>query len=263
MTGFTAKSRPMTDPTTATVRSQYEALPYPPRDPEGERRELLRTWLDDLPMIAHYGYGGAQPFGQGFRVLVAGGGTGDGTLFLAEQLRHTNAEVVHLDLSSARIAIAQKRAEVRGLGNIRWVRASLLELPALGLGTFDYINCVGVLHHLDDPDAGLKALLGALKEDGVLGLMVYALYVRTGVYQVQSLMRLVNEDAPDAEEQVARTKAMLAALPRGNWFKRGEDLYSDHRRGAPGSTIFSSTRATVPTRWASCTTGSKAPTRCT
>ena len=30
------------------VRAQYEALPYPPRNPEDERRELRRTWLDDL-----------------------------------------------------------------------------------------------------------------------------------------------------------------------------------------------------------------------
>jgi SAM-dependent methyltransferase len=225
----------MTDSTTATVRGQYEHLPYPHRDPESERRELRRTWLDDLPMIAHYGYGGAHPFGKGFRVLVAGGGTGDGTIFLAEQLRQTDAEVVHLDLSSASIAIAQKRAEIRGLGNIRWVRESLLDLPRLDVGAFDYINCVGVLHHLDDPDAGLKALLGVLKDDGVLGLMVYALYGRTGVYQMQSLMRLVNEGASDAGERLARTKEILAALPRGNWFKRGEELYSDHQRGDAGT----------------------------
>src|SRR5262245_18572764 len=192
----------MTDTTTATVRSQYEHLPYPHRDPENERRELRRTWLDDLPMIAHYGYGGAQPFQQGFRVLVAGGGTGDGTIFLAEQVRNTDAEVVHLDLSSARRTLAQKRAEIRGLKNIRWMHESLLDLPRLGLRTFDYINCVGVLHHLDDPDAGLKALLGVLKDDGVLGLMVYALYGRTGVYQMQSLMRLVNESEPDAGERL-------------------------------------------------------------
>ena len=225
----------MTDSTTTTVRSQYEHLPYPHRDPENERRELRRTWLDDLPMIAHYGYAGAQPFGKGFRALVAGGGTGDGTIFLAEQLRQTDAEVVHLDISSASIAIAQKRAEIRGLGNIHWVRESLLDLPRLGLGTFDYINCVGVLHHLDDPDAGLKALLGVLKNDGVLGLMVYAVYGRTGVYQMQSLMRLVNEGAAEAGERLARTKEILSALPRGNWFKRGEELYSDHQRGDAGT----------------------------
>ena len=35
---------------------------------------------------------------------------------------------------------------------------SLLDLPTLGLGSSDYIDCCGVLHHLADPPAGLAAL---------------------------------------------------------------------------------------------------------
>ncbi len=155
------------------VREQYERLPYPPCDPEDDNRRLVTTWLDDLPMVNHYCFGGAQSFARGFRVLVAGGGTGDGTIYLAEQLRATDAEIVHLDLSEASINIARRRAEIRKLENIRWVHDSLLSLPRLGLGEFDYINCVGVLHHLADPDAGLEALLSVKKPSGALGVMVY------------------------------------------------------------------------------------------
>jgi hypothetical protein len=85
----------MSDSPFSKVREQYELLPYPPANPEDERRRLVRTWLDDLPMINHYCFGGRQSFAGGFRALVAGGGTGDGTLFLAEQLRHTDARIVH------------------------------------------------------------------------------------------------------------------------------------------------------------------------
>ena len=216
------------------VRGQYEALPYPPRDPADEKKRLLRTWLDDLPMINHYCFGGRQPFDAGFRALVAGGGTGDGTIFLAEQLRHANAEVVHVDISAASLDIAKRRAEVRGLANIRWIEASLLDIPRLGLGAFDYINCVGVLHHLEDPDAGLRALLGVLKDGGAIGIMVYARHGRAGVYQMQELMRRVNEGADTRAARIENTKQVLQALPRSNWFKRGEDLYQDHRNGDAG-----------------------------
>ena len=34
-----------------------------------------------------------------FRVIVAGGGTGRDTNYLAEQLNHTNAEIVYMDFS--------------------------------------------------------------------------------------------------------------------------------------------------------------------
>lgn len=220
------------------VKKQYEALPYPPRNPEDDRNRLAQTWLEDLPMINHYCFAGKQSFQNNFRALVAGGGTGDATIYLAEQLRHTDAEVVHLDMSEASIAIAKKRAEIRRLTNITWVYDSLLNLPELSLGKFDYINCSGVLHHLPDPDDGLKALRSVLKEDGAIGLMVYATTGRTGVYQMQALMRMINghsgADKPDEFGKISNTRDLLNCLPASNWFKRGEDLYQDHKMGDSG-----------------------------
>jgi SAM-dependent methyltransferase len=220
------------------VKKQYEALPYPHRNPDDDRNRLAQTWLEDLPMINHYCFAGKQSFQNHFRALVAGGGTGDATIYLAEQLRHTNAEVVHLDMSAASIAIAKKRAEVRHLTNITWVYDSLLNLPKLSIGKFDYINCSGVLHHLVDPDEGLKALRSVLKEDGSIGLMVYATTGRTGVYQMQTLMRMVNGTANseklDELDKISNTRDLLNCLPSTNWFKRGEDLHQDHKNGDSG-----------------------------
>jgi SAM-dependent methyltransferase len=219
------------------VRNQYEALPYPPCDPQDEHQRLTQTWLEDLPMINHYCFAGKQSFRNGFRALVAGGGTGDATIFLAEQLRATNAQVVHLDMSAASIALAQERARIRGLTNISWVHDSLLNLPDLGLAPFDYINCSGVLHHLADPDLGFRALRSVLKDGdqpGALGLMVYATTGRTGVYQMQALMRMVNGTETDAGRKIANTRELLASLPGSNWFLRSEDLHHDHRMGDAG-----------------------------
>ena len=209
------------------VREQYERLPYPPCDPEDDNRRLVTTWLDDLPMVNHYCFGGAQSFARGFRVLVAGGGTGDGTIYLAEQLRATDAEIVHLDLSEASINIARRRAEIRKLENIRWVHDSLLSLPRLGLGEFDYINCVGVLHHLADPDAGLEALLSVKKPSGALGVMVYGTYGRTGIYQMQSLLRMISGDAATIPAKLEIAKEVLQHLPSSNWYSRGRTPNGD------------------------------------
>ena len=216
------------------VRQQYEALPYPPCDPEDDHRRLATTWLEDLAMINHYCFAGRQSFRQGFRALMAGGGTGDATIFLAEQLRQTDAQVVHLDLSAASIAIAQRRAQIRGLDNITWIHDSLLNLPQRGLAPFDYVGCSGVLHHLQDPDQGLRALLDVLAPGGALGLMVYGAAGRTGVYQMQALMQLVNGDEQDIARKIASTRDILGSLPPSNWFKRGEDLYHDHKTGDAG-----------------------------
>ena len=216
------------------VRDQYEALPYPACDPQDEHRRLQRTWLEDLAMINHHGHAGRQGFRGGYRVLVAGGGTGDATIFLAEQLRDHGARIVHLDISGSSIAIAQERARIRKLDNITWIHDSMLNAPSLGLGTFDYISCAGVLHHLEDPDAGLRALLAVLAPQGVMGLMVYGAIGRTAVYQMQSLLRMVNEGVTDRQQQIRNARDILERLPPGNWFQRAEGLHKDHRNGDAG-----------------------------
>ncbi len=215
------------------VRNQYEDYPYPPRDPEGEKKYLLASSSESLDLVNHYCFGGKRDVRKNFRALVAGGGTGDASIFLAEQLRDTDAEIIHLDISEASMAVAKERAKIRGLDNITWEHASLLSLPKMSLGKFDFINCCGVLHHLESPKRGLLALKSALKSDGAMSIMVYARYGRTGVYQMQNLMRMINGDEKNAAKKVENCEKVLADLPPSNWFKRGEDLYADHKLGDP------------------------------
>lgn len=213
--------------TSARVRRQYEFLPYPHRDPEDEKKRLLLTGLDDLNCVNHYCYRGKRNVSAGFRALIAGGGTGDAVVFLAHQLRKTMSEIVYIDLSTASQSVARKRLAARGLENrVKWINGSLLDLPRMGLGKFDYINCSGVLHHLACPDDGLAALRSVLKDDGAMGLMVYGQYGRTGVYQMQSLFRLIGDRDADMGTQVTEVRELMATLPPPNWYKRGADLFS-------------------------------------
>src|SRR5690606_5702152 len=97
---------------------------------EDEADQLIISLTEKLENLNHYCFAGARDFMRsGFRVLFAGGGTGDGTIFLAEQLYGTDAEIVHLDISEKAMEIAKARAELRGLDNITWQHGSLLDLP--------------------------------------------------------------------------------------------------------------------------------------
>lgn len=205
-----------------SVRSQYESYPYPKRDPLDERTNLYVTSTEFLGKISHYGCNGMRDLREGGRFLVAGGGTGDAAIYLAEQLRDTDGVVVYVDLSSRSMDIARQRAKVRGLTNISWHQNSLLDLPNLNLGYFDYINCCGVLHHLADPSKGLQALSSVLKDNGCMAIMVYAQYGRTAIYQAQELMRRINNDEQDFQLCISNTRDVLANLPEGNWYKRDE-----------------------------------------
>lgn len=207
------------------VRDQYEDFPYPKRNPEDEKKRLVSVFPDFLDVVSHYGFEGKQIYQKGFRALVAGGGTGDSVIMLAEQLKDTDGEVVYVDISQSSMAIAKARAEVRGLTNITWHHGSLLDLAQMGIGTFDYINCSGVLHHLESPEEGLNSLKSVLKDDGVIMLMVYGKYGRTSIYQMQELMRHVNQGKNKAKQRIDNTKEILKVIPETNWFSKTKDSF--------------------------------------
>ena len=220
----------MTEQSDPRVRAQYEAFPYPARNPEDERKRLITGSPSHLDELNHYVFGGRLDFERPFRALVAGGGTGDGAIMLAQQCadRGVPAEIVYIDLSDASRAIAEDRARIRGLTSIRFERRSLLNLA--GLGAFDYVDCCGVLHHLDSPPAGLASLVSVLAPGGGIGLMVYGALGRIGVYPLQAALRTLGEGLPD-RERLALARQLIAQLPETNWFKRnpfvGDHLQSD------------------------------------
>ncbi len=216
--------------TDESVHQQYEAYPYPARDPRDEAKRLITGSPSQLAEVNHYLFAGTRDFRQPFRALVAGGGTGDAAVMLAQQLRDRNCpgEVVYLDISRAARSIAEARAEARGLTNLVFHTAPIESLPGLDLGRFDYIDCCGVLHHLADPAAGLTALRALLAPGGGLGVMLYGTLGRRGVYQVQEMMRSLAAGLP-LGRQVELARRLLAALPATNGFARNPFL-GDHKR---------------------------------
>lgn len=210
------------------VKAQYDAYPYPHRDPADESRRLITGSPSHLPEMAHWLFQGRIPTDRPFRVLVAGGGTGDGLVMLAQQTADAgiDAQIIYLDLSEAARDVARARIAARGLADrVAFRIGSLLEAP--DLGPFDYIDCCGVLHHLPAPGDGFAALARALAPDGGMGLMVYGAHGRTGVYDLQrALKSLAPEGAPPGV-RVDSAKALLGQLPATNRFRRNP-LMRDH-----------------------------------
>jgi len=228
----------MSDATDAGLAAQYEAYPYPARDPKDESRRLVVGSPSHLREIDWWVFGGHRPRSRPLAALVAGGGTGDGTIMLAAQMARWGqpGTVTWLDRSAAALRIAQARAEARGLGNIAWERASLLDLPRSGLGPFDYIDCCGVLHHLPDPAAGLTALLSVLAPGGGLGLMVYAPHGRTGVYMVQDALRLLAPLQAPLTERLDVARRVMRHLPDSNWLRLNH-YFGDHLTGGDAGLV--------------------------
>ena len=128
------------------VKAQYEAYPYPERDPRDEKKRLI-TGSPSHPLeLDHHLFGGMRDWSGGTRILVAGGGTGDALIQLAQTLTSAGKdyEITYIDLSEASRKIAEGRAKVRGLKGITFLTGSLLD--AAKYGPFDYIDCLSLIH---------------------------------------------------------------------------------------------------------------------
>ena len=213
------------------ITEQYDAYPYPARDPADEAKRLI-TGSPSHPLeIDHFLFAGRRNWSKPFRALVAGGGTGDALIQMAQVLTSAGKpfEITYLDLSEAAAEIAEARALARGLQNITFVTGSLLDAPELG--QFDYIDCCGVLHHLEDPQAGFDALAGAVTPEGGMGLMVYAPYGRSGVYPLQEAFGQLLSGSP--KDRLKKAQAIYERVPDGHPFKRNTHL-GDHRASDAG-----------------------------
>lgn len=185
---------PINDSISREVQQQYEENPYP-------------RWL-------HLGYNTPTNYGraleaelEGFRapqffnmgtirILVAGSGTGRHALHVARYFR--NVEVTAIDLSARSLAYSKRMAERYGINNIRFLQADILELDRLN-ERFHVIECSGVLHHMSDPESGLKALQHRLEANGLLKIGLYSERARRIVSQAQAQITRLGYTARQAD----------------------------------------------------------------
>ena len=187
------------------VRAFYESHPYPAplgnldrhrelyRNPDRRRAVSLLLWPTRKPVPNR-------------KILVAGCGTSQAAI---HAMREPDARVTAIDISEASLGHTRELQRKYGLRNLDLHRLAIEDVGSLG-EVFDEIVCTGVLHHLPDPDLGLRSLRAALAQDGALRIMVYAAYGRAGVYMMQEYCRLLGVRAND--EELRALGATIGAL---------------------------------------------------
>lgn len=196
------------------IARQYEAWSYPPPFPDiAAQLERGYVQMGDPALYSPALWPEGRPR-QDLKVLVAGCGT-----VQAAVLAYTNrgCQVAGVDVSEASLAHERFLQDRHQLSNLTLYKGDLQDVHQIGRD-FDVIFATGVLHHLADPDAGLRALASVLAPHGVLVGMVYGATRRAGVYMVQDALRRlgVKQDAAG----VAFVRRLLAELPPGHFVRR-------------------------------------------
>src|SRR6266436_8281556 len=174
------------------VRDFYDQYPYPrPVDSLEKYRQL---WQDPQRRRAEYHlFWPGRSYREDQSILIAGCGTSQAA---KHAVRWPAAQITGIDVSATSVRCTEDLKRKYSLDNLQVYQLPIERVNDLGTA-FDKIVCTGVLHHLGDPDAGLRALRGVLKPDGAMHLMVYAPYGRTGVYMLQDFCRRTGVHAID------------------------------------------------------------------
>ncbi len=114
----------------------------------------------------NYIYPIKKSFFKGKLGLDAGCGFGR-HIFYAAQF---GAEMVGIDFSES---IDSAYQNTKHLSNVHLVQCDIYSLP-FKEEIFDFIYCIGVLHHLPDPEVGFKSLFRFLKKKAPLLIWVYS-----------------------------------------------------------------------------------------
>jgi 2-polyprenyl-3-methyl-5-hydroxy-6-metoxy-1,4-benzoquinol methylase len=187
------------------VRAFYDGHPYPaPIDNLDRHRELYRN--PDRRRAVSLLLWPTEKQRANREILVAGCGTSQGAI---HALREPDAHVTAIDFSETSLGYTRNLQQKYGLRNLDLHRLAIEQVGELGQ-TFDQIVCTGVLHHLPDPDMGLRALRNVLDRNGAMQLMVYAAYGRAGIYMMQEYCRLLGVGPTD--EELRDLGATIAAL---------------------------------------------------
>ena len=207
------------NPSSKIVQQQYENYPYPRWTSLGycqssnyyqTLQSLFKNRLDDL-----------DPKAKDIDVLVAGCGTGEHALRLSRYFKNLN--ITALDLSKSALAYGSIQAEKYGL-TVNFIQADLLNIRKLP-NQFDVIECSGVLHHMESPIHGLKALLGQLRPGGLIKL---ALYSRKARSLISSLRDTLGSNLPTDDKGIRQVRELLIKQDSDTWqpILKSPDFYS-------------------------------------
>lgn len=165
------------------VREQYEANPFPRwrSFPVDNKKEIFSEF------ISRVSNNRCEPLNasNNIKILIAGCGTGLIPCIFAK--RFPDAEILAIDITKASLAYGYRKAQEMGLKNIKFAQADILNLAKeTNLNNaFDFINCFGVLHHMENIEPGWNVLNSLLKPNGVMQIGLYSKLARKSVYEIR------------------------------------------------------------------------------
>ena len=121
------------------------------------------------------------PINGGFIDLLIDLVTGMANLF-------KNCSIDAIDISTSSLGYASNKSDEFKVNNINFIKKDILDLEDLN-SNYNYIECSGVLHHMNNPKDGLNILCKLLKKNGIMKLGLYSSKARTNINKARKYIK--------------------------------------------------------------------------
>jgi len=192
------------------IESQYTQHPYPAPISNMRERIQLGYKQGSSPDLIWNQLFPEKPYKDNLNVLIAGCGTNQA---IYHALMFPNSQHYAIDVSDeslGHVANMIKAYDIKELGNRK---KDIVDLTHDN--EFDYVISTGVIHHTKNPQESLSKLLQTSKNDGALFIMVYASYLRIGIYYLQDAFRYL--DLKPDKKGIEAAKKLIELSPKNHY----------------------------------------------
>ena len=205
-----------------SVRKQYEHFPYPRWVKLGH--DINPTYLSEVLINLELNLKKkdilniSEP-----QILIAGCGTGQHSIGTAKRFK--NSTLTAIDLSLTSIAYAKRKTEEHKVRNIEYIHCDILQLYKLQK-KFDLIESVGVLHHMEDPIEGWRALYNCLHSGGLMKIGLYSETARQHIVKLREEIKKAKIGETIDQRRDFRASLLKSTAPHHKQVSSSLDFYS-------------------------------------
>tara|TARA_B100001063_G_C16718672_1_gene532252 strand:+ start:63 stop:1271 length:1209 start_codon:yes stop_codon:yes gene_type:complete len=200
------------------VQNQYNKYPYP--KPIFEMKEMISRGYREAACFDKefwHNFFPEKQFNDELKIFIAGCGTNQAVYF---SLKYPNSKIFAIDLSQTSISHNYDMIKKYNIKNLEIEKKSIFDIKIKE--EFDFIISSGVIHHTEDPKKALKILVNSGLKDSAINIMVYASYLRVGVYFLQDIFRYLGLE--QNENDIEFAKKFISDLPGNHFLKTYGEL---------------------------------------
>ena len=192
------------------IEQQYTEHPYPAPISNMRKRIEQNYRQGSSPDDRWFQLFPEKAYRDDLNILIAGCGTNQAVY---HAMRFPNSHHYAIDVSDASLNHVRDMIKKYDIKNLEIEKKDIVDLTHKG--EFDYVISTGVIHHTKDPQESLSRLVETTKDDGALYIMVYASYLRVGIYYFQDVFRYLG--LKSTKEGIGTAKKLIELSPKNHY----------------------------------------------